>query len=60
MTACMAVPKGKRETGEKPVRSRHCDAESVAGSCAEITLQDCTDPYIVMMATGLYREGSNR
>ena len=48
---------GKRETGEKPVRSRHCEPESNAARChcESEKARRCDDPKVRKPASHWYR-----
>ena len=48
---------GKRETGERPVRSRHCEPESSAAKChcESEKARRCDDPKVRKPASHWYR-----
>ena len=53
---------GKRETGEKPVRSRHCEPESNAARChcESEKARRCDDPKVRKPASHWYRVENTR
>ena len=53
---------GKRETGERPVRSRHCESESSAAKChcESEKARRCDDPKVRKPASHWYRVENTR